>query len=109
MSNRARRTHNNKLKAEVVRRHLSGKEPVSNLCDEFNLQPSVIYGWCKQIFDGLEVAFEATSSKQKPGNTREQELSKRVAYLDARLAKKDNVIAEISEAHVALKKELGGL
>jgi transposase len=31
----------------------------------------------------------------------------RVAALEARLAKKDAVIAEVSEEHLALKKKLG--
>jgi hypothetical protein len=29
-------------KAQIVCRHISGKEPVSNLTDEFGLQPSQI-------------------------------------------------------------------
>jgi transposase-like protein len=30
-------------KAEIVRRHLAGKEQVSNLADEFHLQPTQIH------------------------------------------------------------------
>jgi transposase-like protein len=35
-------------KAEIVRRHLAGKEPVSNLADEFHLQPTQIHAWLKK-------------------------------------------------------------
>src|SRR5271156_6606939 len=38
-------------KAEIVRRHLSGKEPVSDLADEFHLQPTQIHAWVKQVLD----------------------------------------------------------
>jgi transposase-like protein len=32
-------------KAEIVGRHLSGKEPVSDLADKFGAQPSQIHNW----------------------------------------------------------------
>lgn len=38
---------------------------------------------------------------------REAPLEVRIAQLEAKLAKKDEVIAEISEEHIALKKSLG--
>ena len=34
-------------KAAIVRRHLSGKELVSKLADEFGVQPSQIHLWVK--------------------------------------------------------------
>jgi uncharacterized coiled-coil protein SlyX len=40
-------------------------------------------------------------------SSREQQLEKKVTALEARLVKKDEVIAEISQEYVALKKELG--
>jgi hypothetical protein len=40
-------------------------------------------------------------------SSREQELEKKVTALETRLARKDEVIAEISQEYVALKKELG--
>ena len=39
--------------------------------------------------------------------SRERQLERKVATLQERLAKKDNVIAEISEEYVRLEKELG--
>lgn len=110
MAKRKRRIHSNEQKAEVLRRHFVDKVPVSDLCDEYKIQPSVFYGWQKQLVDNLDVALEATSGKRgRQAATRERELERKVAALEARLAKKDNVIAEISEEHVALKKELGEL
>jgi transposase-like protein len=44
--------------AQIVRRHLSGEEPVSNLADEFGLQPSQIHNWIKQALDQAERALE---------------------------------------------------
>jgi len=107
MAKRKRRTHTNAQKAEVLRRHLVDKVPVSDLCDEYKIQPSVVYQWLRQVLDNLEVALEATSGKRKREPSRERELHRRVQQLESRLVKKDSVIAQITEEHVALKKELG--
>ena len=50
-------------KAQIVRRHLSGKEPVSNLADEFGLQPSQIHTWVKQVLDEAERALERSAGR----------------------------------------------
>lgn len=92
-------------KAALLRRHFVDKVPVSTICAENNLQPSVFYGWQRDLFArASHVLGNAT-----PGRTssREQELEKRLAAAEARLAKKDQVIAEISQEYVSLKKELG--
>jgi transposase len=110
MAKRKRRTHSNEQKAEILRRHLVDKISVSDLCDEYKLQPSVFYGWMRQLTENLGVALEVTSGKRKrQSKTREAELARQVEMLQAKLAKKDSVIAEISEEHIALKKELGEL
>jgi transposase-like protein len=80
------------------------KVPVSKVCEEANIQPSQFYLWQRQAFENLEVVLE--SRRSKPG-AKERKLQERVDHLEAKLARKDHVIAVISEDHVALKKELG--
>lgn len=110
MAKRKRRNHSTEQKAEILRGHMKDKMPVSDLCDKYKIQPSVFYGWQTLLVDNLGVALEAVSGKRKRQvNTRERELEKKLAALEARLAKRDHVIAEISEEHIALKKELGEL
>jgi transposase-like protein len=104
MSKRARRNHSSEQKAALLKRHHVDKEPVSDLCDEHKLQPSVFYGWQRHLFANAAVVFD---TPKKGASSREQELLARVAQLEAKLAKKDAVIAEISEEYVKLKKELG--
>jgi molybdopterin converting factor small subunit len=87
---------------------LVDKVAVSDLCDEYKLQPSVLYGWLKQLTGNLGVALEAVGGKRKPAvNSTERELQRENDRLKEKLAKRDHVIAEISEEHVRLKKELG--
>ena len=103
MSKRTRRHHTADQKVTLLKRHLVDKVPVSDLCDENGLQPSLFYGWQRQLFENGGAAFEGS----RRGASREQELEARIAQLEAKLSKKDAVIAEISEEYVQLKKELG--
>ena len=103
---RTRRHFSAPQKAEVVRRHLCNKVPVSDLADELHIQPSVIHAWVKQVLDQAERAFD-----RGPGRPNRLEAVKdeQIARLEAKLAKKNEVVAELMEAHVQLKKELGEL
>lgn len=104
-SKRTRRQFSTEQKVAILRRHLADKVPVSNLCDEYKLQPSVLYQWQNQVFDNLAGAFDAASGTA--ASQREKQLTEKIQYLESRLARKDSVIAEISAEYVQLKKELG--
>ena len=41
-----------------LRRHLLEKEPVSKLCDEMGLKPTVLYRWQKEFFENGAAAFQ---------------------------------------------------
>ena len=58
--------------------------------------------------DNLASAMDG-GAKQRQRNGREEKLASKVEVLEAKLVKKDNVIAEISEEYIKLKKELGEL
>lgn len=92
-------------KAQIVRRHLAGKEPVSNLADEFGLQPSQIHTWVNQVLAQAERAFDRPSGKQRLDDARQR----KIEFLESKLTNKNEVIAELMQEHVQLKKELGEL
>lgn len=102
---RSRRQFSVEQKVAILRRHLVDKVPVSDLCDEYKLQPSVFYHWQRLLFENLAGAFENTAGNGT--SQREKQLAARVEQLEAKLARKDSVIAEISAEYVQLKKELG--
>lgn len=102
---RTRRHFSAEQKADIVRRHLAGKEPISNLADEFGLQPSLIHGWVNQVLAQAERAFDRPSGKRRLEEAKER----KIAQLETKLANKNEVIAELMQEHVELKKELGGL
>ena len=55
---RSRRTFTVQAKAVIVMRHLVDKTPVSDLCDEFGLQPTQIDAWQKQLAANAALAFQ---------------------------------------------------
>ena len=105
MSKRKRRQFSADEKAAILKRHLADKVSVADLCDEYNLQPSVFYQWQRQLLDQAAKALQPQRGEPR----REKKLEAKVAALEQRLRRKDNVIAEISEEFVKVKKELGEL
>jgi transposase len=90
-------------KVAILRRHLLDKEPISKLCDELGLQPTVFYRWRKEFFENGASAFE---HERTANHSAEQE---RIAYLKKKIRTKDEVLAELMAEDVALKKEIGEL
>jgi len=90
-------------KVRILRRHLVDRVPVSEVCDQEGIQPTQFYQWQKQFFENGAAAFERQDGKK----TRRE--AERVEALEAKLRKKDEVLAELMEEHVALKKSLGEL
>jgi transposase-like protein len=102
---RQRRHFDNAQKAEIVRRHLRGKEAVSDLANEFDVQPSQIHTWVNQVLEQAERAFERVNGSPR----QDQVKNRRIEHLEAKLQQKNEVIAELMQEHVTLKKELGDL
>ncbi len=88
-------------KMAILRQHLLEKRPVSEVCDEHGLQPTVFYRWQKQLFErGAEVL-------RSPRDSETTGLKRQMAQLEKKLTKKDEVLGEVMEEYVALKKALG--
>lgn len=95
-------------KAEVLRRHLVDKIPVSNLCDGYKIQPGLFYNWRRQMTANLSAALQdGRSTSRSDGEL--QMAQARIVALEAKLARKDAIIADISEEHLQLKNAWGGL
>jgi transposase len=90
-------------KVAILRRHLLEATPVSTLCDELGLQPTVFYRWQKEFFENGAAAF------QTKGRTDRQAEQERIEYLEKKIQRKDEVLAELMAEHMALKKDLGEL
>ena len=90
-------------KVAILRRHLVEHIPVSDLCDEHRLSPTIFYNWQKQFFENGAAAFE----RPKAGPEKVHERT--IDALKQKIQRKNEVVAELMEEHVKLKKELGDL
>ena len=88
-------------KVSIMRRHFLDKVSVSDLCDEIGIAPTVFYRWQKQFFENGATTFERVNGRKAKAE------AERIEFLEARIRKKDEVLGELMEEHVALKKELG--
>ena len=98
-----RKNYNPEEKVAILRRHLLEKVPVSDLCEKLNLQPTVFYRWMKELFENGAAAFQ-----HQPDQASKHD-KERIAALEAKLKTKNEVLSELMEEHVALKKSLGEL
>lgn len=90
-------------KVAILKRHLVDRVPISDLCDEYHLQPTVFYRWQKQFFGNGAISLKTTSSRKKKPE------EQRILQLEENLQKKNEVLSELMEAHIQLKKDLGDL
>jgi transposase-like protein len=87
---KSRRHFSAEQKADIVRRHLAGKEAVSDLADQFGIQPSLIHHWVQEALAQVERAFDRPSGKRRLDEAKDR----KIAHLEAKLANKNEVIAE---------------
>jgi transposase-like protein len=91
-------------KVAIVKQHLVDGVPISDLCDKHQILPTQFYQWQKQLFENGANAFER---KGRPAGPSREE--RRIQQLEAKLATKNEVIAELMEENVNLKKVDGVL
>lgn len=103
---RSRRKFTAEQKAVILRRHLVDKVAVSDLCDEYKIHPNLFYLWQQQLFEHAERAMQKPDGSEAAQRLAAQE--RKIATLEAKVAKKESVIAQVTEEYVALK-ELGEL
>src|SRR6056297_636048 len=100
--NRKRRKFSGTEKVAILRQHLVEHVPISEVCEQAGIQPTQFYGWQKRFFENGAAAFATPGKKKEPAE-------KRITALETKLQKKNEVLGELMEEHVALKKEIGEL
>lgn len=104
MTTKQRRNFTAAEKVRLLRRHLVEKAAVSDVCEEAGIQPTQFYRWQQIFFENGTAAFERVG---KPKAAAADQV--RVQALEAKLNRKNEVLSELMEEHVALKKTLGAI
>ena len=92
-------------KVAILKRHLVDKVPVSDLCDELHIYPNQLYAWLKEFFENGHAAFDNGRKSKAVDDGKDR----KIEHLEAKLVRKNEVLAELMEEHTALKKNLGEL
>jgi len=104
MSQAERRHFSGQEKVKILRLHLLEGKPVSDLCEQHKIHPSLFYQWQRTFFENGAKAFEGTGKGRS-----DTKLEKQVEALESRLQRKHEVLSELMEEHIRLKKDLGEL
>ena len=73
-----RRTFPAEQKAEIVRRHLKDKIPVSSLAEELAIQPTQIYQWVAMLLEQAARVFEKSENGKHSSVLVQREMEFRV-------------------------------
>lgn len=104
MSGNVRRHFTSEQKAAILKEHLVDKTPISEICDRHKIAVSLFYLWQRELFENAHLALGKNSRRDRQS---EDAQLRRIEALEAKLQRKDGVIAELMEDHVQLKKSLG--
>jgi transposase len=89
-------------KIKLLRRHLIENVPISRICEDASLAPSLFHRWQEQLFQNAALALEG----KRPERSQDQQ---RIEKLESKIRQKDEVLAELMAEHISLKKEFGEL
>lgn len=92
-------------KVSVLKRHLLENTSVSDLCDQVGIKPTVFYRWQKELFENGHTTF---ANGRRP-RALEATKDRRIAELEGKLLRKNEVLAELMEQHMRLQQELDQL
>jgi transposase-like protein len=98
-----RKKYSPEQKVAILKKHLVDKIPLSDICDQHGLHPTVFYRWQKMFFENGPAAFTGTKESEV------SRFEKKISALENKLTRKNEVLSELMEEHVALKKSLGEL
>jgi transposase len=103
MAKKTRKRFTAQQKVAILRLHLLEHTPVSDLCDQHGIHPTMFYRWQKDLFENGSAALELHSRRASDAKDRQ------IALLQQKLQRKHEVLSELMEEHIKLKKELGEL
>jgi transposase-like protein len=102
MGKRKRYTAEEKVK--ILREVLEDGKQISEVAEKYGLSPNNIFKWRKQLF---EESLQTFQIKRADISGKAEE--RKVTALEDRIKQKDEIIAELAEELLALKKKNCGL
>jgi transposase-like protein len=89
-------------KMMILRELLENDVSLGKLAEKYQVHPNLIYHWKKKLFEEGSTLFEDKREKSK------SKVEAKIIKLEEKLRTRENVISEIVEDNIRLKKKLSG-
>jgi transposase len=99
-----RKRYTSEEKVKILREVLEEGKALSGTAEKYGIHPNLILNWRKQLFENAIGTFEI----RRPEIT-ERAQEKQTKALEEKIKEKDNVIAELAQELLELKKKRAGL
>jgi transposase len=99
-----RRRYTSEEKIKILREVLEDGKSISSVAEAYGVHPNQIMNWRKQLFEGGQQIFQI-----KRSDISEKAMEKQTKAFEDKLRHKDNVIAELAQELLELKKKHPGL
>ena len=103
MSQQTRKHLQGNEKIKLLKKHFIDKQPISEVCEAAKIPPGSFYLWQRELFDRGAAIFDFGRRGSKKADAAER----KIAALEAKLAQKNEVIAELMQETLKLKKANG--
>ncbi len=87
-----RKNYSPEEKVRLLKKHLVKSTPVPDICEENDLQPTVFYRWQRQFFE------QGASASKEDQDREKARLQKKIAQLEEKIVKKNEVSGELIES-----------
>lgn len=84
----------------ILRELLENQVPISQLAEKYHIHINDIYRWKKQLFEGGAIILKSKAGKPKQSSIQER----KIGQLEKKLKQRDEVISEIVQENIELKK-----
>ena len=101
---RKRKRYTSEEKVRILREVLEEGKSISGTAEVHGIHPNLLLNWRKQLFEGALQTFEI-----KRSDISERFQERQTKALEEKLKEKDNVIAELAQELLELKKKRAGL
>ena len=95
-----RKIYKAEQKVALLKEHFEKQVSVADICEKYRIHPNQFYKWKKDLFENAVDIFSAKRGRKKKSPTID---------LEAKIKERNEIIAELLEENLKLKKFNGGL
>ena len=94
-----RKRYSAEQKVAILKEHLENDISIPDICEKYRIHPNMLYKWKKELFENAIETFTQKKTKDKS--------TKDIKTLENTLKNRNEVIAELLQENIKLKKFSG--